>query len=105
MSLVLQTLDDEAVRFEAIEFGAGGVVINSDKALAIGTLAEVKLFLEEEAAAVFCYGEVIACHPCENGYQTSLVYTCIREEDQEVLVRATLHLQTQQLKKRHQNSN
>lgn len=104
MSLILQQQDEEEARYQSIEFGGGGVVIKSDKALENGTLAEVKLFLEDEAAAVFCYAEVIDCQAQEDDFHVSLVFTRIREEDQELLVRATLHLQTQQLKKRHQKT-
>lgn len=105
MSLVLQQQDEEEARHTSLEFGGGGLVLKSDKAMEIGTQAEVKLFLEEEAAAVFCYGEVIECEATDDGFTLALVFTRIREEDQELLVRATLHLQTQQLKKRHQQSN
>jgi hypothetical protein len=60
------------------------------------------MFIPEEAAAVFCYAEVISCDllPDLDVYQVSLLYTVIRELDQEVLVRCTMHLQTQQLKAR-----
>ena len=44
--------------------------------------------------------EVIACVEVEDKYHISLIFTRIREEDQELLVRASLHLQTQQLRKR-----
>jgi hypothetical protein len=80
------------------------VVINHDSELAVGTIAELKLFVTEEAAAVFCYGEVIACQQEPNGYHIAFIFTRIREQDQELLVRASLHLQTQQLKKRNQSN-
>lgn len=105
MSLILQQQDEQDKRYQSVEFGGGGVVIASDKALEIGALAEVKLFLEDEAAAVFCYAEVISCIQQDEQFNVSLVFVRIREEDQELLVRATLHLQTQQLKKRQQKEN
>lgn len=104
MSYILHQQDDPNYRTESIRFGGGGVVINHDSELAVGTIAELKLFVTEEAAAVFCYGEVIACQQEPNGYHIAFIFTRIREQDQELLVRASLHLQTQQLKKRNQSN-
>lgn len=102
MSLILQQQDDPQYRLLSHEFGGGGVVLVADSPMQQGQVAELKLFLEEEAAAVFCYGEVIACQPVAEQYHISFVFTRIREEDQELLVRASLHLQTQQLRHRKQ---
>lgn len=70
--------------------------------MAVGQQAELKLFLDAEAAAIFCYGEVITCENTDDGYHIAFVFNSIREQDQELLVRASLHLQTQQLRKRAQ---
>ena len=53
MSYILHQQDDPNYRTESIRFGGGGVVINHDSELAVGTIAELKLFVTEEAAAVF----------------------------------------------------
>ncbi|MBC3767016.1 PilZ domain-containing protein [Neptunicella marina] len=103
MSMVLQMQDDAEQQYQGIEFGGSGIKIVSDKAMTIGQLAELKLFLTEEAAAVYCFGEVIACHEENDQYHISLIFNQIREQDQDLLVRASLHIQTQQLKKRRQN--
>lgn len=103
MSYVLQQQDDVEHQFEGIEFGGGGVTIVSNSPMELQQNVELKLFINEDASAVFCYGEVIDCQQQEDKYHVSLIYTRIREQDQEVLVRASLHLQTQQLKKRTQN--
>lgn len=100
MSYILHQQDDETMRYSSIEFGGGGVTIESDKPFEIGTRAELKLFLAEEATAVYCFAEVITCQASEDKYHISLIFTRIREEDQELLVRASLHLQTQQLRAR-----
>ncbi|MDN4501209.1 PilZ domain-containing protein [Alteromonadaceae bacterium BrNp21-10] len=100
MSIVLQQQDDPQHRFSAVEFGGGGVVLTCPSAIAVGTIVELKLFLNEEASAVYCLGEVITCEAAGDQYHVSSIFTRIRDEDQEQLVRATLHLQTQQLKKR-----
>jgi hypothetical protein len=64
----------------------------------IGILAEVKIFLEKEAAAIYCLAEVIEVDVADDLYHVSYVYTHIRDQDQELLVRASLHLQTSQLR-------
>lgn len=104
MSFILQQQDLESQRFRSTEIGGGGLVIQDDEPMEIGALAELKIFITEEASAIFCYGEVIACEQQEDGdYHIAFVYSRIREQDQELIVRATLHLQTQQLKKRAKN--
>lgn len=102
MSYILQQQDEESQRFETHKFGGGGVIVVHPSSVDVGTIAELKLFLSEEAAAIFCYGEVIACEAVDDNYHVSLAFTSIREQDQELLVRASLHLQTQQLRKRAQ---
>jgi hypothetical protein len=99
MSYILIQQDDEALRKTASKFGGGGVIVEHQDAPELGQLAEVKIFLEKEAAAIFCLAEVIEVEHIDDLYQVSYVYTHIREQDQELLVRASLHLQTSQLRK------
>lgn len=103
MSFILHQQDEPDHRFSTIKLGGGGVIIKSSTAMNIGSQAELKLFLDTEAAAIFCYGEVITCENVEDDYHIAFVFNSIREQDQELLVRASLHLQTQQLKKRAQD--
>ncbi len=103
MSYILQQQDDESCRFNTTRFGGGGIVIQSSAPFEPGTKAELKVFLNQEAAAIYCFGEVIACEAQEDGYHVSFIFCSIREQDQELLVRASLHLQTQQLRKRAQD--
>jgi hypothetical protein len=101
MSLILQQQDDPALAHESYKFGGGGIVVVSKNELAIGQLTELKLFIREEASAVFCFGEVIGCQKQDDNYHISIVYTRIREQDQDLLVRASLHLQAANLRKRN----
>lgn len=100
MSFILQQQDQPTNRYQSIEFGGGGVSLVSQEPIEIGEHAELKLFLTEEAAGVFCYGEVIQCEAVDDNYHIALIFTRIREEDQELLVRASLHIQTLQLRAR-----
>ena len=100
MSFVLHQQDEPEHRFKTVKLGGGGVIIESKEAMEVGTKAELKLFLDAEAAAIFCYGEVITCEQVEDRYHIAFIFNSIREQDQELLVRASLHIQTQQLRKR-----
>jgi len=100
MSFVLHQQDEPEHRFKTVKLGGGGVIIDSKEAMDVGTKAELKLFLDAEAAAIFCYGEVITCEQVEDSYHIAFIFNSIREQDQELLVRASLHIQTQQLRKR-----
>lgn len=102
MSFILHQQDEPSHRYNTLKFGGGGLIIQSSSAMAVGQQAELKLFLDAEAAALFCYGEVITCENTDDGYHIAFVFNSIREQDQELLVRASLHLQTQQLRKRAQ---
>jgi hypothetical protein len=105
MSYILQQQDEPDYRANAIKFGGGGCVISHSDPVAIGTVKAIKLFLETESAAIYAYGEAIESVSTEDGYELSYVFTHIREQDQELLVRASLHLQTQTLRAIHANKN
>ncbi|MCU7553901.1 PilZ domain-containing protein [Alteromonas sp. ASW11-19] len=100
MSFILHQQDDAAHRMTTVKFGGGGMIVSSEEPVKVGQLAEIKLFLDEEAAAIYCFGEVISCQQSDNDYHIAFFFNRIREQDQELLVRASLHLQSQQLRKR-----
>jgi hypothetical protein len=100
MSLILQQHSKNEQTYDSIQFGGGGIVLGSESELLLGGVIELKLFLREEASAIFCYAEVIACKPVDDTYHVSLIFTRIREEDQDLLVTASLHLQAANLRKR-----
>lgn len=100
MSFILQQQDELQHRMQSTEFGGGGLVVFSPSQQQEGLTVELKIFLSEEAAGVFCFAEVVQCKPVDGGYHTYLLFNCIREQDQELLVRASLHLQTLQLRAR-----
>lgn len=114
MSYVLRQEDAVDFQFKTLSFGGSGVTVKLNKPLDIGSVHEIKLFLDVEASAVFCFGEVIECEQENNEnadentapyYWVSLIFTRIREQDQELLVRASLHLQSLQLRKSRQPTN
>lgn len=99
MSYILQQQDEAEFRQTAVKFGGGGVVIALKHEVALGDYATIKLFLENEAAAIYCIAQAVMCEPDGETFNVSYAYVRIREEDQELLVRASLHLQTAQLRK------
>ncbi|MEW9798630.1 PilZ domain-containing protein [Alteromonas sp. CYL-A6] len=103
MSYILHQHDEETLRYQTVKFGGGGLIIQSTDAMDVGSMAEIRIFLDTEAAAIFCFGEVIACESAGNDYHIAFIFNRIREQDQELLVRASLHLQTQELRKRAQS--
>ncbi|GAA6186330.1 PilZ domain-containing protein [Aliiglaciecola sp. 2_MG-2023] len=105
MSYILQQQDDPQHRYVSVEFGGGGIILKRNAPLAEGTLVELKIFLTEESAAVYCYSEVIKAEPVGDDYHIYLLFSRIREEDQELLVRASLHMQTLQLRARSKQQN
>jgi hypothetical protein len=100
MSLILQQHANNEQTYDSIQFGGGGIVVGCENELSIGGAIELKLFLKEEATAIFCFAEVIACKLVDDTYHVSLIFTRIREEDQDLLVTASLHLQAANLRKR-----
>jgi hypothetical protein len=105
MSLILQQHAKHEQTYQSLKFGGGGIVVESQNELIVGAAIELKLFLREEASAIFCFAEVIACKPVDDTYHVSLIFTCIREEDQDLLVKASLHLQAANLRKRKKQQN
>lgn len=103
MSYVLEQQDNPEYRFIASKFGGGGIVFEQENSVEIGDRKALKLFLESESAAIYCYAEAISCECKDDKYEVSYIYTHIREQDQELLVRASLHLQTQLLRAKNEN--
>jgi hypothetical protein len=93
-------------------YGGSGFKIISHEPFAVGQLYQCKLFLERDAAAVFCYAEVIdvETHEASLGaededttsstpeYISSFLFSTIREVDQELIIRSSLHAQSRYLK-------
>ncbi|GLR70178.1 PilZ domain-containing protein [Agaribacter marinus] len=105
MSYILQEQDDPEYRHVTQKFGGGGIIVQTQMQVEIGAAVVIKLFLEDESAAVFCLAEAVDSVKTDDGYETSYYFTHIREQDQELLVRASLHLQTKLLRKQKSKNN
>lgn len=95
LSYVLSQQDDPKCHYQSNSFSAGNCLFHCPKkTFELDQKVILKMFIPEESAAVFCYAKV--CHIEEN--ITNLEYILIREIDRELLIRATLHVQSKQLK-------
>jgi hypothetical protein len=98
MSYILTMEDDDSHRLVTQSFGGGGITTLTSTPLAVGQIAQMKLFFTDEASAIFCYGEVLSVEPVADKFLMKLYYARIREDDREIIVRASLHQQSKQLK-------
>ncbi|MBD1389656.1 PilZ domain-containing protein [Neiella sp. HB171785] len=100
LSYVLQLQDDPADRYVTERISASGLAFQSTQRYDPGQHVQLKIFLPEEAVAVYAYGQVNAVAEQDSRYTIDVNYCLLREEDQEHLIRATLHIQTKQLQQR-----
>ena len=63
-------------------------------------LLRLKIFVREEASAVYCYGRVTDIVAEEDRSLITVEYALIRDDDRELLIRAGMHEQSRQLKER-----
>lgn len=108
MGYVLSVQDHPEHRFHTLRFGAGQLTYlhprqGHGEAPHLHQIVRLKIFLCEEASAIYCYGQVKQLEPSEHGTHVVLDYVRIREDDRELLVRASLHIQSKQLKLRAQD--
>jgi len=103
MNYILQSQDDNDIKLDTLSFGGGGFVLETDQTFALESWVKCKLFFNDDAAAVFCYAKVCQQIETESGYKYTFVFHRIRDEDREIVVRASLHLQSKQLLKKTQN--
>jgi len=99
LSYVLTQQDDQKTRYKTTHFSAGTFIvndINTSNTWKIGDNVRIKIFLPEESSAIYCYATVSDIDDTKYIF----TYTFIREQDRELLIRASLHVQSQQLKNR-----
>lgn len=107
MGYVLSVQDHPEQRFYTLRFSAGQLTYlhpahGHGDVPRLQQIVRLKIFLRDEAAAIYCYGQVKQLDRSENGTHVLLDYVRIREDDRELLVRASLHVQSKQLKLRAQ---
>lgn len=104
MNYVL-SLGDQQLQHPGTQFGGSNITFISDGALAQGDLVQLKVFISENNCAVFCIAKVIGTEEHSQGQITQTEIVMIDDEDQEQLVRTSLHVQSCQLKARAEQRN
>jgi hypothetical protein len=104
---ILSQQDNPNTRFQAIKFGGGGLIFtaNEQAMFNCGNFLELKLFFPDDNSALYCIGEIINSESVDGEYQHKVIFHHIREEDQEALVRLSLHQQSKQLQALAQQRN
>jgi len=97
MGYILSQQDEQTIRFQGTSFGGGGITFISDEAFALADIVELKIFIQTEQCAVYCYGEIIELSEQEGQFVHKVIFHFIRDDDREILVRASLHKQSKQL--------
>lgn len=100
MRYVLLQQDDPHCRFVTQAYGGSALCYQAATARQPGDLIEVKLFLAENDGAVYCLARVLSADPIADGFLIKATYSCIREQDRELIVRASLHQQSRLLKRK-----
>lgn len=102
INYILSQHNEQDSKYQGIEFGGGGLAFSANSHFEVEDKVTIKLFILEENCAVYCYGEIIEKQLLideknEEYYQYKAIFEFIREEDREVLVRTSLHLQSKHL--------
>jgi hypothetical protein len=104
---ILSQQNNVNTRFQAVKFGGGGIIFkaNALKSFSTGDFLELKLFFADENTALYCIGEIVNSEIINSESQYKVIFHHIREEDQEALVRHSLHQQSKQLQALAQQRN
>lgn len=103
MSYVLSQQDSEHNRRLTTAFGAGGLSFTSSETFETEQSLRIKLFIPTESSAIYCYGKISAAKLANDNnslFNYTVQYSHIRDIDREILIRATLHIQQDQLKQK-----
>ena len=98
MGYILSQQVEEESHFQGVNFGGGGIIFSSETAFNMTDYVELKIFIQDDNCAVYCYGEIIEVKHSEAKTLYKVIFHFIRDEDREILVRASLHKQSVQLK-------
>jgi len=105
---IINQQDEQDFRFLGTKFGGSGIEFEDicvAPSFSLEEQVELKLFFPLENSAIYCHGEIIEIiapesHDMPNRYR--VIFTHIREEDREIIVRASLHQQSRQLQEKAQ---
>lgn len=97
---LLQQQDSADCRFITTSYGGSGCSYLAQQPVRPLDLLQLKLFFADDNGAVFCFAQVLSCEPADDKWLVKVVFVRIRDEDRELIVRASLHQQSRQLKRK-----
>lgn len=100
LGFMLSQQDDPELRTSTLSFGASQLAFRAHRPLELGTQLRLKLFLEHPAAAIYCYGQVIDYDAEQTPAIATIKYTLLRDNDQDLLIKAALFCQQKLLRQR-----
>ncbi|MCA2015945.1 PilZ domain-containing protein [Vibrio tritonius] len=100
LTFMLSQEDSKEHRYKSLSFGASQFTYPTTTALAVGTKVRAKLFLEHPSAAIYCYGNVVACEVKDTQHIITVKYDLLRDVDQDLLIKAALYQQQKLLRQR-----
>jgi len=100
MNYILTLGTDNNQRLVGTEFGGSSLVFKNPDAIEIDRLLTLRIFIEDNNCAIFCVAKVNTCTEVDGQFDVNVEITMIDDEDQEQLVRTSLHVQSSQLKAR-----
>ena len=100
MRYILLMQDDPQYRCFSHSYGGSALCFDHATEFTEGQLLEVKMFLEHNDGAVFTLVRVIGVEQVGDKFRIRTTYTRLREQDRELIVRASLHQQSRQLKRK-----
>jgi len=100
LTFLLSQQNEAKYSHTTVSFGASQFSYIANKPLKLGQLVRVKLFLERPASAIYCYGQVTQSEPDEQSSKMTVSFLRLRDEDQDLLIKAALYQQQKLLRKR-----
>ncbi len=100
LTYMLSQQDVPEFRYKTRSFGASQLTYTSTTPLQENSLVRVRMFLDDPAAAIYCYAHVCECVEVDDLFHISVRYDLMRDIDQDLIIKAALHQQQKLLRQR-----
>lgn len=100
LNFLLSQQDEPEYRHATQTFGASQFSFFSPQPWDENTPVRAKLFLDHPAAAIYCYGHTVSCQAHDGQYVVAVKYDRMRDDDQDLLIKAALYQQQKLLRQR-----
>jgi len=105
MNYVLTLGTDGQQRLAGTKFGGSNITFLSSELIELDRLVQLRIFIEDNNCAIFCVARVCETVIFGQQHETTVEIMVIEDDDQEQLVRTSLHVQSNQLKERADQRN